>query len=98
MQGQVPLEDSGNLLYHRSMENRRGPGVERMQGMACSHDVQRGIPVRVRIIQRMLYAAVVLFTIIGAHGGLYWGARPHDEYLIDVSKPLRFEFAFEGKL
>ena len=48
--------------------------MERMQDMACSHNVQRVIPVRVRIIQGMLYTAVVLFTIIGAHGGLYWGA------------------------
>lgn len=35
---------------------------------------------------------------VGVAGDDSWGARPHDEYLIDVSKPLRFEFAFEGKL
>ena len=48
--------------------------MERMQDMACSHSVQRVIPVRVRIIQGMLYAAVALFTVIGTMGGLYWGA------------------------
>lgn len=35
---------------------------------------------------------------VGVAGDDSWGARPHDEYLIDVSKPLRFEFAFEGKV
>ena len=35
---------------------------------------------------------------VGVAGDDSWGALPHDEYLIDVSKPLRFEFAFEGKL
>lgn len=48
--------------------------MERIQDMGCSHSVQRVIPVRVRIIQGMLYAAVVAFTIIGTMGGLYWGA------------------------
>lgn len=48
--------------------------MDRLQDMACSHSVQRVIPVRVRIIQGMLYAAVLLFTIIGAMGGIYWGA------------------------
>ena len=48
--------------------------MERIQDMGCSHSVQRVIPARVRIIQVMLYAAVVLFTIIGTMGGLYWGA------------------------
>ena len=48
--------------------------MERMQDMACSHSVQRVIPVRVRIIQGMLYAAVLAFAIIGTRGGLYWGA------------------------
>jgi beta-galactosidase len=33
---------------------------------------------------------------IGVAGDDSWGARPHDEYLIDVSKPMRFEFDFEG--
>lgn len=48
--------------------------MERVQDMSCSHIVQRVIPIRVRIIQGMLYAAVALFTIIGMRGGLYWGA------------------------
>lgn len=48
--------------------------MERIQDMACSHSVQRVIPVRVRIIQGMLYIAVALFTFIGTMGGLYWGA------------------------
>lgn len=42
--------------------------------MTCTHSVQRVIPVRVRIIQGMLYAAVALFTLIGTMGGIYWGA------------------------
>lgn len=33
---------------------------------------------------------------MGVAGDDSWGARTHDEYLIDVSKPLRFEFSFEG--
>ena len=48
--------------------------MEKIQDMACAHSVQRVIPVRVRIIQGMLYAAVALFTVIGTMGGLYWGA------------------------
>jgi len=48
--------------------------VERMQDMACSHSVQRVIPIRVRIIQGLLYVAVAVFTIIGTMGGFYWGA------------------------
>ncbi len=33
---------------------------------------------------------------MGVAGDDSWGARTHDEYLIDVSKPLRFTFSFEG--
>ena len=41
--------------------------------MQCSHSVQRHIPVHVRLIQFLLYAAVAFFTLIGTAGGLYWG-------------------------
>ncbi len=35
---------------------------------------------------------------MGVGGDDSWGSRTHEEYLIDVSKPLRFEFCFEGIL
>jgi len=35
---------------------------------------------------------------MGVAGDDSWGARTHEEYLIDVSKPLRFEFSFTGKI
>ena len=35
---------------------------------------------------------------MGIAGDDSWGARTHDEYRIDVSKPLSFRFSFEGKL
>lgn len=35
---------------------------------------------------------------VGVAGDDSWGARPHEEYLLDVSKPMRFEFSFEGKM
>ena len=35
---------------------------------------------------------------MGVAGDDSWGARTHDEYLIDVSKPLRFRFSFQGIL
>lgn len=47
--------------------------MERIQDMQCTHSVQRQIAGHVRVIQFLLYAAVVLFTIIGTMGGLYWG-------------------------
>jgi beta-galactosidase len=33
---------------------------------------------------------------MGVGGDDSWGARTHPEYLIDVSKPLSFEFSFRG--
>lgn len=33
---------------------------------------------------------------MGIGGDDSWGARVHDEYLIDVTKPLDFEFSFKG--
>ena len=33
---------------------------------------------------------------MGVGGDDSWGARTHPEYLLDVSKPLRFEFSFRG--
>ena len=33
---------------------------------------------------------------MGIAGDDSWGARTHPEYLLDVSKPLRFEFSFKG--
>lgn len=33
---------------------------------------------------------------MGVGGDDSWGARTHEEYLIDVSKPLHFEFVFAG--
>ena len=33
---------------------------------------------------------------MGVGGDDSWGARTHPEYLIDVSKPLSFEFSFKG--
>ena len=33
---------------------------------------------------------------MGVGGDDSWGARTHPEYLLDVSKPLRFEFSFQG--
>lgn len=47
--------------------------MERIRDMACSHSVQRRIAGHVRIIQFLLYAAVVFFALIGTMGGLYWG-------------------------
>ena len=45
-----------------------------------------------------VYSTVVRASLMqmGVAGDDSWGARTHDEYLIDVSKPLRFEFSFEG--
>ena len=33
---------------------------------------------------------------MGVGGDDSWGARTHDEYLIDISKPLEFRFSFRG--
>jgi beta-galactosidase len=33
---------------------------------------------------------------MGVGGDDSWGARTHDEYLLDVSKPLHFSFTFCG--
>ena len=33
---------------------------------------------------------------MGIGGDDSWGARTHEEYLIDVTEPLKFEFAFRG--
>lgn len=33
---------------------------------------------------------------MGIAGDDAWGSRTHDEYLLDVSKPLEFEFSFRG--
>lgn len=33
---------------------------------------------------------------MGVGGDNSWGARTHDEYLLDVSEPLDFEFSFIG--
>lgn len=33
---------------------------------------------------------------MGVAGDDAWGARTHEEYLLDVSKPLEFEFSFRG--
>ena len=33
---------------------------------------------------------------MGIAGDDSWGARTHPEYLLDVSGPLSFEFAFTG--
>ena len=38
----------------------------------------------------------VMMQQMGVAGDDSWGARPHDEYLIDVSKPLHFEFVMAG--
>ena len=35
---------------------------------------------------------------MGVGGDNSWGARTHDEYLLDVSKPLDFHFSFQGVL
>ena len=35
---------------------------------------------------------------MGIAGDDSWGARTHDEYLINVSKPLSFKFSFVGKM
>ena len=47
--------------------------MERISDMSCSHSVQRYIPVHVRVIQALLYAAAALFAVIGVFGGLPWG-------------------------
>ena len=33
---------------------------------------------------------------MGVAGDDSWGARTHPEYLLDISRPLVFEFAFRG--
>ncbi len=35
---------------------------------------------------------------MGVGGDNSWGARTHDEYLLDVSRPLDFKFSFQGVL
>lgn len=47
--------------------------MEHLEDMSCTHNVQRVIPAHVRVIQVLLYLSAVLFTLIGAFGGLYWG-------------------------
>lgn len=46
--------------------------LERIQDMQCSHSVQRRIPAHVRVIQFLLYTAVILFVLLGTMGGLHW--------------------------
>ena len=48
--------------------------MQRIEDMQCQHSVERRIPPYARVIQVLLYAAVFLFTLIGAFGGIYWGA------------------------
>ena len=45
-----------------------------------------------------VYYTVVRVALqqMGVAGDDSWGARTHDEYLIDVSKTLRLEFDFKG--
>ncbi|MCE5206829.1 MAG: beta-galactosidase small subunit, partial [Chloroflexi bacterium] len=33
---------------------------------------------------------------MGVGGDDSWGARTHDEYLLDISKSMNFEFCFKG--
>jgi len=33
---------------------------------------------------------------MGVAGDDSWGARTHEEYLIDVTRPLKLEFDFKG--
>ena len=33
---------------------------------------------------------------MGVAGDDSWGARPHEEYLLDVTKPVHFEFVMAG--
>ena len=69
------IPNSSFLILPPNIITQKGADrVERIQDMSCSHSVQRVIPARVRVIQVMLYAAVILFTLIGTMGGLYWGA------------------------
>ncbi len=42
------------------------------EGLHCAQSVNRRIPGHIRVIQWMLYAAVLIFTVIGAMQGFIW--------------------------
>ncbi len=47
--------------------------MEKIENISCLHHVERVVPIRIRIIQILLYIFVFFFAIIGTMGGLYWG-------------------------
>ncbi len=47
--------------------------MDKIENMSCLHHVARIVPVRIRIIQILLYITVFFFAFIGTFGGLYWG-------------------------
>ena len=47
--------------------------MERVEDVRLNQSVQRYIPSNVRVIQALLYFAVIVFALIGAYAGLLWG-------------------------
>lgn len=65
--------------------------MEKIENMSCLHHVARVVPVRIRIIQILLYITVFFFALIGTFGGLYWGIMAVGTlvfawYLIGIAK------------
>ena len=99
-------QESGNRTGVRWAEltDYKGRGI-RFRGDAMDFSALPWTPHEIENAAHHFELPPVHYTVVraalrqmGVAGDDSWGARTHDEYLIDVSKPLRFSFSFKGIL
>lgn len=99
----VPQE-CGNHTHVRwaRVTDKRGRGME-FAGDELSFSALPYTPHELENAMHAYELPPVYYTVVrvalqqmGVAGDDSWGARTHEEYLLDVSKPLRLEFDFKG--
>lgn len=97
-------QECGNRtgVRYAKVTNLRGEGLQ-FAGDALDFSVLPYTPHEIENALHHYELPEVHYTIVrvalrqmGVGGDDSWGARTHDEYLVDVSKPLHFEFTFAG--
>lgn len=97
-------QECGNRtgVRYAKVTNRRGEGLQ-FAGDAVDFSVLPYTPHELENAGHHYELPQVHHTVIrvalrqmGIGGDDSWGARTHDEYLVDISKPVHFDFVFAG--